>query len=347
MLYMSYPLKNSQGEKSTLSQFLTSPSFAPLLDESGPSFRSLDTISQILRRPLPSQESVLLSSSYLRSMEDDLFPVGDEDTAFDESGSILTRGPQATKAQGFEFGRSNSMIVQGQRTDRKAGYNTTMERVQNLASTTILNNSFVSAGSHLQALQEQPVNCAIEQKSMKMASAKKSTTLVKDNGTLLSFFGKPEAPCLKRPPLDTIESEHQKYNKMGAQTSRRAKDQATSSSAIRESTSLLPSLSNHRITTSQTNARPRQTTYIEEHKRNDYVFLSSSPPRPNLPKPHLEVAPERTAPVSKPAPLPMQRTTLHTTTMAMMQGKKTLGVKRSMNGWKGQAFIPPTMKKSQ
>lgn len=122
-----------------------------------------------------------------------------------------------------------------------------------------------------------------------------------------------------------------------------------------ESETLLPLLNGHRLGTGAALSRPN-INRIQETQDNNYVFLSSSPPRSKQPSTVIEPAPVVPAPglIAKPAIMSLVRParTLHTTSMAIAQGsggvKKTLGVKRSMNGWTNrtaQPFVPPTRKK--
>ena len=86
--------------------------------------------------------------------------------------------------------------------------------------------------------------------------------------------------------------------------------------------------------------RPRPPRSHDDHPTKDYIFLSSSPPQPtSLTKPDGEVASENAM---------LNRTmhgsavisakTYHTTSMGQIQSsnngsRRTLGVKRNMNGW--------------
>ena len=387
LLYMSYPLKNSQGEETSLSPFLTPPSLAPLLDQLGPSLRSstVQSISQILRRNLPSTESITIASSSLLSVEDDLFPKeGIEDAhkkdarlnAMTGGSMTFTMGQQAPKRRRVELGRSTSNLEESQERDWKPTYATTMDRASTFTAATVgmgMKSGFVSAGCHLQVLKEQSVNMTIqdteddERPSKRKANENtKRSKALEGQGTLLGFLGKPEPKKASTPKeLPRSESSTQ------SQTSR-AFNQPRATAPYIAATAIDPSLSTHRLpATTTTKSRPRQLQPSQAEaptKRNDYIFLSSSPPRP---KHHIVEQPAEPPPglVTKPPLLPLIRPPIYpparTTAVSMHEtsieklnaggnvgiGKgKTLGVRRSMNGWAARkggngGFVSPVMKR--
>jgi DNA helicase-2/ATP-dependent DNA helicase PcrA len=375
LLYMSYPVKNSQGENSTLSPFLVAPSLAPLLEERGPSLCSstVQSIAQIVRRPSPSAESISRSSSYLRSTEDDLFPVNEDDEVLAKesewnSGTenpTYTKGQRAPTRQKVEMSRFTSLAEDGSKARLRSTYPTTMDRASSFTANSVtLNATFLSAGLHLQALSERSVNYTAGtsdepddiQDLPKPKSSKKSAKGLEGQGTLFSFLGKSEPHNLKRQASGTYESEHRKAPKISSQIlgMDNSIDKPRPSTPTHEPPGISPSLANHRLGAGKTSIRPRQIVHTEQHTRNDYVFLSSSPPKPKLPISDPEEVQEKPGLKAKPALLPLIRpaTTMHSTTVSMMQdvhgARKTLGVKRSMNGWSsgnGQAFRPPTIKR--
>jgi DNA helicase-2/ATP-dependent DNA helicase PcrA len=382
LLYMSYPAKSSQGESTILSPFLTPPSLAPLLDQRGPSLRSstVQTISQILRRPFPSPASISVSSSSLASAEDDLFPIeGEEDENEKESrwnslsgNPTFTMGQQAPKRRRVELGRSASNL-EGVEKNWKPQYATTMERASNFTSAALTSTiGFVSAGSHLQVLKEQSVNSVIcfsqgpgtsrDQTDRKLV--KQNIKRPKGQGSLIGFLGKPDAET---------EPKAMKHSAQGSEISKSRQNLPNNafhmagkpltnrvSTGSTESIGIDPSLTNHRVCMGAP-TRPRQSHPImEQETRNNYIFLSSSPPRPtkellprednaegSIPKPPPLICPTKS--LDRPA------VSMHETSISLLQNQKstglnnrTLGVKRSMNGWssrKGQGFVPPTMKR--
>lgn len=348
LLYMSCPIKNSQGDETTLSPFLSAPSLVSLLENRGPSLGStaVQWISQILRRDSPSLSSISRSSSVLKSCEDDLFPLGGEDEdVSDESkwksksgNPSFTKGQLPVRRQPVELGRSISNMetsVAG----RRAEYNTTLGRAASFTTaSTTMKSTFISAGS-LPVLSEQSVNSKVgkEIPDMSNMTKKQKKNIAEGQGTLHGFLGKPAPQPVKRPypyqqnPDNIILKRPQT---MSAALSRPSVPSALAS--------ISPELAGHRLPMKQT----AHATYRmpDPGTQKPYVFLSSSPLRENPNLADVEPTSQNSSTTRPPS--------YHMTTVNSVQqglgSKRTLGVKRSMNGWgsrKGQGFVPPTMKK--
>ena len=375
LLYMSVPLKNSQGDNHTMSPYLEPRGVAELLSERGPSLRSsaIQGIAQILRRPLPSPGSITKSSFCLRSSEDDLFPINEDDTdANDDAAwkwtekSTFTRGQRAPARKRVELGRSTSLVEKGYQGNLEGySYPTTMDRASSFSTASFkMQSTFMSAGSHLQALTEQSVNCAVgnpeqsdaPQNSKKVDSKKTSNDLGGQN-TLFGFLGKAEPQDRKRPAPTADASDNRKSLKVNSQSLgiNRAINLPRPATSATDPIAIAPALANHRLDAKRDGMRPKQASHSEQHPRNNYVFLSSSPPRVTKPPSDHGNTPEKPLGIiARPPLLSLIRpaTTMHTTTVLTAQGslgaKKTLGVKRGMIGWSsgnGQAFRPPVMKR--
>ena len=375
MLYMSFPMKNSQGENSSLSPFLEPHSVAALLSERGPSLHSstINSIAQILRRPLPSSGSITNSAFSLRSCEDDLFPASefDEDTDDDvtwrgNQKPIFIRGQQAPTRQKLELDQSSSIVQEGLGTasGTRNGSLTTMDRFSSFtAASTTLQPAFMSAGSHLKSLTEQYVNSAVgtaeklnRLQTYQEVTSKKASECLIGQRTLGGFWGKTESH--KRPAPTTNDEDYRKSVKISPQSSlvsNRDISQPRPDTTVDDPIAIASDLANHRLCARKDGFRPKQASH-SELPRNDYVFLSSSPPKPNVLSPGHEAVPEKPPGlIAKPLLLPLIRpaTTMHATTSSIAQGllrsKKTLGVKRSMAGWSsgpGQPFRPPTTRRA-
>jgi len=349
LLYISYPLKNSQGEQTTLSPFLSSPTLGRLLDNKGPLLRSssIQEICHILRRDFPSPESISKSSELLESHEDNNFPVGSEEEIEEDSrwrsrtgNPTYTKGQQQPKRQHIELGRSINN-KEGSTTSHSNSYTTTMDGASSFTAISItMKSTFVSAGS-LPVLNEQSVNSVMEniKPDASKLSSKQKRNLTEGQGTLFTFLGKAEPQPLKRSRPNTQDAENTRDFKKPHDPYINLPRANTSHNPI----GISPELANHRFPTT---SRLRPGIKLEENQpHKPYVFLSSSPVRP-LPEPDPVV--------ENPKPVAQATTIYHTTTVNTLQqglaAKRTLGMKRSMNGWasrKGQGggFVPPTMKK--
>ena len=373
LLYMSVPLKSSQGEQTVLSPFLTAVSLAPLLDQRGPSFPSptIQSIAQILRRPLPSAESLSKATTNLLNSEDDLYPIDGEDSDHDkESGystnQIIsyTRGQLPAKRRRVELGRSVSDM--GRESKANPGLPSAISLYQAssfTAGSSLQKTAFISGGSLL-ALNERKVNRTVGSKIAEevQSDSKPKTTgsggkskAVDGQGTLHGFLGKADPRQPKRTLPNNHHTESSKDPKSVSASLFTAKTilQPTITPSTSELACIAPALASHRIGSGKA-TRPKPGPQLEQGERNDYVFLSSSPPRPkSSPKKPETISDKPSGLSSRPPLMPLIRpaTCMHTTTVANLQGggfKKTLGVKRSMNGWpsqKGNGFVPPTIKR--
>jgi DNA helicase-2/ATP-dependent DNA helicase PcrA len=374
LLYMSYPLKNSQGEETILSPFLTPPSLAPLLDQKGPSLGSstIDSIAQILRRNSPSTESMSISSAPLPSIEDDLFPREGVESEYEKHARLnsmtgnptFTMGQQAPKRRRIELGRSVSNLDEATERNWKPTYATTMDRASSFTSAAVtLKSGFVSAGSHLQVLQERSVDTGALQdivdsgrQPKKKSSEKQKIKGLEGQGTLFGYLGKPEPQKKPAPVSKDSESPKSQHTTSTQFSTARTVNHARQTSTYSESTTIDPSLATHRLGTTLANTRPRQNTQTESELRNDYVFLSSSPPRAKHQHSVEEEVVEEQARLTKPPLLPLIRPaiSMHETSVERLKmtgsGVRTLGVRRSMNGWAGRkgggGFVPPMMKRA-
>ena len=364
LLYMSVPLKNSQSEATTVCPFLTSKSLTRLLQKRGPEMGHsvVQSIAQILRRTCPTPREIVQSSSFLKSIEDDIFPEDGE-----ESGEMNSRwslevsessGQQASKRRRVELGRSKSDMVQISEQQWKPDYTTTMARSSTFTAPSVAaTGGFMSAGSHLQVLNEQSIHADIEEKenfkgAKQKPVAKGKTKRFEGQGNLLAFLGKQQ-------PEKAIVSARVIASPKHDMTDTQLPASAAHFSRPRISTTMngetgIPSdLSSHRIV--RTESRPRaKIVYAEASPRKGYDFLSSSPTRPTAPAIQRESSPtskKASALSVNPLLMPLIRpaTTMHTTSMSKLQSR-TLGVKISLDGWSNRAnkgrssFVPPTRK---
>ncbi|KAI9650260.1 ATP-dependent DNA helicase srs2 [Ciborinia camelliae] len=359
LLYMSCPLKSSQGELTKTCPFLSFSGLRPHLDQKGPSLSSntVQCLAQILRRPFPSRESIAESSTCLELTEDTSYPLEPEDDKEDDSKRNHANGNLS-----FTMGQRPPKRRRTDRADQagnvsSVNYNNTSATTMERASNFTLGGGFVSAGSHLQFLGEQPSNQTIGKN--KSTSTIGKTKSVKNafhsppngQGTLLGFLGK------QKPP-PTIDVPKEEQSSVSAPLHRHRNTTAKGLMQLpsqNEGENLPSPFTRHRIGTGGPLSRPN-ITRVQEKQKDSYVFLSSSPPRAKQHNPVIE--PESGIPASglttKPPIMSLVRParTLHTTSMAIAQEsggvKKTLGVRRSKNGWVNrttQPFVPPLRKR--
>lgn len=163
LLNMSCPLKSSLGELTTTCPFLSARGLRAHIDQKGPSLGSntVQCLAQILRRSFPSKESIAESSACLERTDDTYYPLEPEDDKEDESRWNLGNGNPT-----FTMGQHPPKRQRVDTPDRtgnvsSVAYNNTSRTTMERASSFTLSSGFVSAGSHLQVLGEQPSNQSI------------------------------------------------------------------------------------------------------------------------------------------------------------------------------------------
>ncbi|CAG8972250.1 hypothetical protein HYALB_00001648 [Hymenoscyphus albidus] len=362
LLYMSVPIKNSQSEETTLSPFVSPSSLNRLLEKKGPALGSstVQSIAQILRRGCPTANSITECCSQLRSIEDNLFPEdGTEDnhpkSRFETNSEFSTyHMGQAQKRRKVELNRSLSNIEQAPERNWKPTFTTTMDRASGFTALPMTSrNGFVSAGSHLQVLNEQAAKAPPTVEKEIPKSRKNPSKVPGNQGNLMAFLGKPE-PIVEPPRLPSRTTNKQ--------------SQVPSTTPA----SIPPDLASHRIGPSARLKPPMsREREPDTHPRNNYVFLSSSPPRapksnpnPNSSIPEKPAEPPKQGLMARPPLMSLIRppggggaggvgASLHVTSMDRATGsgvKRTLGVKRGLDGgWenrgsKGKGFRPPVLR---
>ncbi|KAI9732992.1 MAG: hypothetical protein M1834_003535 [Cirrosporium novae-zelandiae] len=351
LLYLSVPSRASQGEETSISPYLLSKNVMSLFCDKGPAFHyhHVESISRILRRVCP-QESDVLDCMQLLPTTEDLFEEEDEDNSKRIRNEITEGGryhgdttvAQLHKRQKLESHNSFSVYREHHGEERSM--------TGSYSDQTANASGFVTATAELKC-QSSRIS------STSQAKTRKLKPINSQQKSLMSYFGNKHEGNEEReasPDLPVVPEaswNNQSTRRNGLQggrswigVGRPDYDQ----SIDREPMLPIPeSLSNHQIQP-LSSWRPQKTEDdLANGKR--YVFLSSSPPRDEKPtqqenadeKPQYQTA--RAPPQSKslghnygvrPA------SSFHITTVQKLQnakGRKTLGVRRTMNGWKSQS----------
>ena len=299
LLYMSCPLKNSQGEQATISPFVSVKSLGPHLEPKGPSFASstIQSLSLVLKRQQPTVQSIAMSSAGLPSHEDDLFKGAGEEKDGDEEGRWdrsdgnphFTMGQQPAKRRRVDLGgKANGSSVSMCGT----GYTTTMDRVAGFSSaSTAFKSTFVTDGSYIQTLRRQPpIPSSSTMKSGSRLTSHQNKRS-EGQGTLLGFLGKTEheerRPALS--PKDNLPLQHGKFpSSVATSKSSRPSMQSSPITCVAD-IGISPELSHHRLALPSrhqsghpSGRRSYLTTENDPQHRSDYCFLSSSSPPPSI-----------------------------------------------------------------
>ena len=381
LLYMSYPLKNSQKEQTTLSQFLKHKSLAPHLSNKGPSFTIsiVRSISNILKRTAPKclDEPAL---STLESLEDDIWPITGEDIRDDVNREMWNNNRYA-QSHRLKRARTDYDGQHGKTEPWRPTYMITP--MQPTTCSIIQKGGFSSAGSHLRELRERSVDSLavvpslISQSHRKGLGHEEGTAVRNSNkrvleqaskhmegqGNLTSFFrpiAQPKAQVL-------TESKNATEGTMPArlQHLKKAADKHLSCSGspyfdVNPVDSGIPTaLSLHHLGSASLCLPSSKNLEDGPRKNNPYIFLSSSPPRPDCPNrqapdvPQLDEPPEGVNSKSKDGvPRTRPAETMHATSFSIVNAanvpRKTLGIRRSLDGWSnrgGPGFRPPAISK--
>ena len=367
LLYMSCPLKNSQREETALSQFLSTKKVGRYLLNKGPGMGSdtVNDISRILRRDCPTEAHILEASKNLQSRQDDLWPV----TAEGNSKAVKARSSQWNEARGNERVAKRQRMDGSEPVESLAESRTTYMLTTTGGATTMQNSSsfsyngksgFISAASQLQHIEKEKSmygGCnALLGESIPPSKANKYNKprpQQEHQRNLMSLWGgkKDNAKTEGAVSLEILEEEdYQKAVRASMETVAHASNDR-SYVTPREPLSALPqAFAAHRLPVTSSLTRPALTVDGDEPAKKQYVFLSSSPPPEQGVSQAVEVQDEDEMPLS-----PMSRlneidkstdirpaTTFHSTTVSQVLAasrapKKTLGVRRSMNGWSTKA----------
>ena len=381
LLYISCPTKNSQREETTLSPFLSTKPVGNLLVSQGPTINSstVNDIARILRRDSPTYAQIFEACEKLQSLEDNLWPLtGDEE--------VKAIGAKWSKWDSNESSEHPFKRRRMQNNERSSvegvtaclkghiGNTTTMQS----SSTFSYNTSFISAAAQLQHFDEnekvdsRPSGDEKPSKARKEVGLNHKSSLAPRGGqsNLMSFWGIKAGTDRTSTTIEEIGD-----GRLGDLATRRSHTSRNetvtglnaTTNQVSSRTPNLPipeALATHRLQPLSNTNRPRPLIHKEEPPREKaYVFLSSSPP-------HIEDFVEAADQFEDQSPSELMigtedsevaprhkdivpSKTFHTTSIAQLHTesapRKTLGVRRSMNGWsaRGVGFSVPRINGSK
>lgn len=333
LLYLSCPIKDTQRQETTMSSFLTHQGAGAFFEEHGPSVpnTAVTALSVTLRRQCPSISTIDKLKKNLERDEDNHWPLTGEEP-FEEQ-ARWDRGKNANALPGFTSARpatwANNTSISMQQPQSFSTASATMPTV-----------GFTSVSARYEELMEQAqlqkFDKRAEQKAKEpavpVAKAKKRPN--DDQGSIANFFAKKGKPAAKTVPASI------RPNPASQQPLRDVSNNANSGPAR------LPSLPAYKPRSTPMFSRPTPTNRIaevnddddesRENKESKYVFLSSSPPRPEVEevkeqKPKVAEPPQLSSGQMRPA------STMHSTTMSMAKTaptqRRVLGMRRSLHGW--------------
>ncbi|KAI4176058.1 MAG: hypothetical protein LQ343_001341 [Gyalolechia ehrenbergii] len=361
LLYISCPVKNSQREEATLSQFLDPKSVGHYLAKAGAKFDSGDVsdIACILGRQPPSENEVQAESLLLSTREDDLWPLEGQDipdsmnSKWDMKTSYSTPdGPRQTiQGLGTQFNadhRSFSYPIKPNTSSKFAvmiGNSVTMDNGSSFSMQSL--GGFTSATNQLhqqkeeQQMARKPKQPTTGQHSAvtengSIANSRKRKTDDRAQSSLTSLWGVRTQPAKTTRPFEAshakrMASSDAKGDASSAKTGAFEFfeiDQAEPALSRIPLATVPENLAKHKLKAFKP-SKPHFQTKTHAGPDDRYVFLSSSPPRDSLGQEVPEC--ENRHPTA----------TWHMTNTAQMEAanrsRKTLGVRRSMGGWNARA----------
>lgn len=373
LLYISCPKKNSQREESSLSKFLMPKSLGCYLTNKGPGFdyATIDDMSRILRRPMPSEFKIAEGFGKAKNLSDDLWPLnGDEEEEEeisrgdknheDRSGYIGQSFAKRRKVSAIDdhrstsFQRSSNLVSISSVT---VGSTTTMENASSFSYSA--GSGFTSASIQMQIqnqsqhqtivgtaqaarLKDQSKNAKAGERSSAIANQPKTGPRRKDTqGDLMSFWAPTKTNTRSTgppPPLSpTLPLPHP------PQIDKTVEASLSTSPPLpraRPVLSAIPQpLANHGLKP-LTNIKPCiEVAEDPEQIEKPYRFLSSSPPPTSPPRDVLLGITASTALAPDPCVSSRRETVLNN--MGVSGQRKTLGVRRDLGGWRRKEFAVP------
>ncbi|KAL8733514.1 MAG: hypothetical protein Q9181_003562 [Wetmoreana brouardii] len=376
LLYISCPVKNSQREESVLSQFLDPKSVGHYLVNAGPRLDSgvVSDIARILRRPYPSASKIIEESVTIQHKEDDLWPLDGQEHPEEmksrlDNGSAHT-GPdsigQSSRRSQQDFAAGEQYSVRCRTTNGVGstidiGYATTMGGSQSFSVNSF--SGFMSATSQLHRLEkeqkimttEQPLT---RQKCEAEMTSRKRKAQDRTQSNLTSLWGlKTQAAELEV----SSEASHTKRLALSDSNSLRPRPHGIEPPSRAPLMAVPENLAKNGLGPVANFARPKPSIVQQEQPDERYVFLSSSPPHPEVlgdasravdvgSLDTVEAADavgrfdKHTSRLNDVLPAVAVQQTSMAQLQAASASRKTLGVRRSMNGWSArgaQVFSVP------
>ena len=348
---------------------------------------TVNDICRILGRPLPTQSSITDACNSLESHNDDIWPLnGEEDAqaigarwskwnAHDGYNHLAKRRRLETK-KGIEKGENRDVMMSRDTSMLSTvGTSTTMQN-----SSAFSYNGFISATSQLH--QTELLNGVdASEDAPKLKSRGRPTSVQAGQGTLASFWAKgdrlgnqSQRPTVGQAIAEELGSDLSTYDPHSAHILNQKSSASVTAEPVftpiedlehmkrRPLASIPQSLAAHRLPTFSKINRPSLDERSDALPKKQYVFLSSSPPQEALQRGAEEPVREvRNFQVTHGLEVGGETSvgcdlkplkTMHATSISEIQSApqnpiRTLGVRRSMNGWtaeRKQGFSVPKIR---
>ena len=332
LLYLSCPVKNTMREDTSMSTFLQQPGATGFLEEHGPSIALpiVRGLAKTLRRDCPSAPTVAAGVMALTQDEDNYWPLNGEmplpeSAEWDHGKTSRPTDPLPG------FGYAKDLMQQPSGASR--GFASTRPGFQSVAA--VYEENIEQA--HLSKIDKRAKQAAAASGLDKPMSRKRQ---IEGQGSIAGFFSKQRKASPEPEPVEDLllSKPYATSKSVGSTTWMQA------SSALRESDNASSAHNIHPVgPTSYTMSRHKpqntplhrlgtmQPTTGVQH--NDYAFPCSPPEKLEQDENHDG----RSVPTTnegQTTSLVRPASTYHTTTMqTLAPQRRTLGTKRSLNGW--------------
>lgn len=368
LLYLSCPVKQSNQESTTLSKFISEDEVQRHFSERGPDIafkrNVISDLARILDRPCPQRADIDIARTLMEYLEDSRYPATREEidregsswgTSYDdrfESGRFRD-DPQPSKRRKFEPVSGGFSVP---------GLPITEQNVPGMSKAIVESkHGFISA-RHAQALEQEALrihastqNAELEKSIYKketrtlgtnFVSAKNAKPRTAGQGTITSFFTKPGKTLSETEPLPPLEAPSSKQSRL-LSTYAPLHDISNVQPTISQSSRAFQPLSipGHKLQARPMASKPKK---VEPGPGTKHALCLSSPTRP----PDGEVielldddkdiqtgtsVKQISSSLLSSTTGPRPASTFHTTSMDQLQNRtanrKTLGTRRTMQGW--------------
>ncbi|KAI4217504.1 MAG: hypothetical protein LQ351_000099 [Letrouitia transgressa] len=366
LLYISCPKKNSQREESSLSKFLMPKSLGCYLTNKGPEFdyATINDISRILRRQMPSEFKITEGFAKAKNLNDDLWPLnGDE-----EQEEEISRWDKKREDCNERIGQPSAKRRRISANDNRRPPNIVSLSSMTVGSTTTMENAssfsypsigFTSASIQMQIqsqshhqtivgtaqaarLKDRSKIAIAGERFSAVANRPKTGPRRKDiQGDLMSFWAPTKINTHStgpppHAPSPTLPLPHPAQIDKTVETSLSTSPRLPCARSV---LSAIPQpLVNHRLKP-LINTKPCIEAEDPERIEKPYGFLSSSPPPNSPPRDVLLSITASTDPALDPCDSSRRETVL--SNMGVSGQRKTLGVRRDLGGWIRKEFAVP------
>ncbi|KAJ4286082.1 ATP-dependent DNA helicase srs2 [Kalmusia sp. IMI 367209] len=373
LLYLSCPVKLASAEDTALSKFINDRSIQKFFSRCGPSigYSTIRDLAQILRRPCPLAAEVQTAQNLLERVEDDKYPLtwdeidGEGSSSWNISDSRSDNTGQLFKRPKIHHSTSNiggrtlqieegpDYAIASTNFSEHAGFTSARdvkvkqeenERLRMLANPGgPTYNEVNRLGSSVKSVYREGTMLGTSSRQTKKGKPRATgqgaiTGFFKRSASSLSEEQEPPLPVSRPPSLDRSSSLG--FNRPLSDVSTM---QPTANQNSRPWQPLI--VPNHSLRNAPMNSKPKKVTLEENMGRKKHVLLSSSPAKPDD-NPIVISSDGNTEQIDLAVSGFQPASTFHTTSMSRLQNqtgtqRRTLGARRSMQGWSVKHSVPP------